>query len=218
MVNKNSPAEIEAATIKISTLSKDISEHTPSTKISSAAKKAITELIEKALTEICSLRGVGPATGSLVLSVYVPRIAPFFGDEVFKWVVGEKGKLKYDRKEYGEFLGRMLDVVLGEQVGKEFGASELEKVGYVMGHLDVLGSDEVEGLGEVGTGQSQSEENVDLYLPVGKEDDRTQKDIDSDKPASVPKEVNKKKRPQKQDVDETVTDVSGTRRSKRTRK
>lgn len=218
MVNKNSPAEIEAATIKISTLSKDISKHTVSTKTSPGAKKAVTELIEKALTEICTLKGVGPATGSLVLSVYIPRIVPFFGDEVFKWVVGEKGKLKYDRKEYGEFLGKILDVLLGEQLGKEFGASELEKVGYVMGHLDVLGSDEMQGLGEVGTGQGQSEENADSDLPVGKEDNRTQKDIDPDKPASVPKEVNKKKRPQKQDVDETVPDVSDTRRSKRTRK
>ena len=46
------------------------------------------------------LRGVGPATASLVLSVAFPMDVPFFGDEVFEWLCGgegpEKRKLKYD--------------------------------------------------------------------------------------------------------------------------
>lgn len=217
MINKNSSAEIEAATLKISNLSKDISEHTATASTSPAAKKAITELIEKALTEICTLRGVGPATGSLVLSVYEPRTVPFFGDEVFKWAVGDKDKLKYDRKEYGEFLGSMLDVVLSQKLGEGVEASELERVGYVIGHLDVLESDELKELREVGEKQEQGEIETELNLSAGKEE-KSQKNGHADKPTPAPEETKKKKRPRKQDADETVSDTSGTRRSKRTRK
>lgn len=219
MVNKNSSAEVEAATLKISNLSKDISKHTASTPRSPAAKKVITELVEKALTEVCTLKGVGPATGSLVLSVYVPRIVPFFGDELFNWVVGDKGKLKYDRKEYALLLEKNLDVVLGERLGQEIGASELEKIGYVMGHLDVLESDEIKQLEEVEEKQGQNESKADLDALDGKkEEEGSQKNGTADKLTLVPKEVTKKKRPRKQDEHETVPDASGTRRSKRARK
>lgn len=60
----------------------------------------------KALSE--PLRGVGPATASLLLSVYDPTNVIFFSDEAYRWLVadGEKVKLLYNVKEYQELNGK----------------------------------------------------------------------------------------------------------------
>lgn len=48
------------------------------------------------------LKGVGPATASLILSVHDPDTIIFFSDEVYRWLVasGKNVSLKYDLKEY----------------------------------------------------------------------------------------------------------------------
>ncbi|KAL3958848.1 hypothetical protein ACCO45_007010 [Purpureocillium lilacinum] len=56
-----------------------------------------------ALLALCSLRGVGPATASLLLSVHDPRRAPFFSDEAFLWLcagANPRAPIKYVEKEY----------------------------------------------------------------------------------------------------------------------
>lgn len=47
------------------------------------------------------MRGVGPATASLYLSVHDPSNIIFFSDEAYKWLLDDR-KLKYDLKEYEE--------------------------------------------------------------------------------------------------------------------
>jgi hypothetical protein len=48
------------------------------------------------------LKGVGPATASLILSVHDPETIIFFSDEAYRWLVtgGKNVSLKYDLKEY----------------------------------------------------------------------------------------------------------------------
>ncbi|ODV74976.1 uncharacterized protein CYBJADRAFT_171985 [Cyberlindnera jadinii NRRL Y-1542] len=67
--------------------------------------------IRSALKTICQLKGVGPATGSLVLSLlskFTHRAPPFFSDECAVEVLEDlgqyKGKLSYTLPEYMRFL------------------------------------------------------------------------------------------------------------------
>ena len=86
---------------------------------------------------LSKFKGVGPATASLILSVYSPSTAPFFSDELFRWVCwdekqGWKQQIKYDTKEYNmlwdgiqKLRGRLGDV----------SAVTLEKVAFVYGKM-----------------------------------------------------------------------------------
>ncbi|KAK2760857.1 hypothetical protein FQN54_002097 [Arachnomyces sp. PD_36] len=89
------------------------------------------------LNHLCTLRGVGPATASLLLSVADEEESVFFGDEVWEWVCGDggngKGGIKYTVKEY-EALWRGARRVR-ERVGKDVRMGEVERVGFVIGNL-----------------------------------------------------------------------------------
>ena len=101
--------------------------------------------LSKALKTMCGLRGIGPATASLILSVYDLDHVPFFSDEAFRWLcwnnegVTGKGKgsdlkgwarkMKYSDKEYD---------ILRAEVSKlsarlDARAVEIEKVAWVLG-------------------------------------------------------------------------------------
>jgi hypothetical protein len=83
-----------------------------------------------ALADICKLKGVGPATASLLLSVHDAERVIFFSDEAFWWLCcsGKKAPIKYNAKEYQELnaaaraLAERLDV----------SAIDIEKVAYVV--------------------------------------------------------------------------------------
>ncbi|MCJ1389219.1 hypothetical protein MMC18_002075 [Xylographa bjoerkii] len=103
-----------------------------------------------ALKVLARLRGVGPATASLLLAVAWPAVVPFFADEVLGWLrwgeagdkgMGEgKGKLRYDWKEYREVwegVGRVR-----EGLGKGAGAEEVERGAWV---VEMLKGGVVEG-------------------------------------------------------------------------
>jgi len=85
-----------------------------------------------------ALKGVGPATASLILAVYAPESVIFFGDEVFRWLCWEETsrlghgwnrKISYSMKEY-QMLHELSRPVLDRL---KVQAIELEKVGYVLG-------------------------------------------------------------------------------------
>ncbi|EME44721.1 hypothetical protein DOTSEDRAFT_98624, partial [Dothistroma septosporum NZE10] len=89
-----------------------------------------------ALAELTKLKGIGPATASLLLSVYDPDHTPFFSDELFRWAFWSpaKGKgwdrsIKYTPKEYLELFEKVQE--LCERL--EVKAIEAEKVAYVLG-------------------------------------------------------------------------------------
>ncbi|KAF2094186.1 hypothetical protein NA57DRAFT_46752, partial [Rhizodiscina lignyota] len=105
--------------------------------------------IEKAMKTVSELKGVGPATASLLLSEWNPDIIPFFSDELFRALhwhgTGDgikstpKGKewerkIGYTMKEY-KSLVKQVGVLL-EQLkrdGKQMKAIELEMAAYVLG-------------------------------------------------------------------------------------
>ena len=103
-----------------------------------------------ALAELITLKGIGPASASLLLSVYAPAEVPFFSDEAFRWIMfdepvsGKGGRgwdrgIKYDKKEYEAYSVRVREVVErlragnGENGESRIGAKEVEMVGWVLG-------------------------------------------------------------------------------------
>ena len=145
--------------------------------------------VAAALAHLISLKGIGPATASLILSVAAPDEVPFFSDEVFRWVMwGEKyattgaagkvGTVKTTaaaavvpagprgwKRPIGYNAKEYGEVVerVGEVV-RRLGvrAVECERVAWVLGREGVdVGEEEGEG-GEVEAGklEEKGEENV----------------------------------------------------------
>ncbi|KAK6440942.1 hypothetical protein LTR95_002836 [Oleoguttula sp. CCFEE 5521] len=93
--------------------------------------------LEARLKTLCKLKGIGPATASLLLAVNDPEGVPFFSDELFQWAFWKDEtagrwdrKLKYTPKEYRELVARVAELrfrVAGVS------AAEIEKVAYVLG-------------------------------------------------------------------------------------
>ncbi|KAF2117851.1 hypothetical protein BDV96DRAFT_489214 [Lophiotrema nucula] len=90
-----------------------------------------------ALKVLTQLKGIGPATASLLLSVYAPGEVPFFSDELFRWCMwdedgkpdGWKRAIKYNIKEYGALIAR----VQGLRKRLRVSAVDAERVAYVLG-------------------------------------------------------------------------------------
>lgn len=93
------------------------------------------------LKKLEELKGVGPATASLLLSILDGDNAPFFSDELFRWVCwdeargGWKRKIKYDKKEYSMLWEGVK--ALRNRLGEGVSAVDLEKCAYVCGKLAV---------------------------------------------------------------------------------
>ena len=92
-------------------------------------KKAKFE-VTKAINKLTTLRGIGPATASLLLSVHDAARVVFFGDEVFQWICcdGKKATIKYNIKEYEDLINKTRKLV--ERIGVD--ARDVEKVGFVL--------------------------------------------------------------------------------------
>jgi hypothetical protein len=102
--------------------------------------------IPSLVSRLTALKGVGPATASLLLSSLDPDRVPFFGDELFRWAMwdapiapgksghgahgkGWKRKIGYNAKEYTA----LVDVVERARTRLGVTVSELERVGFVLG-------------------------------------------------------------------------------------
>ncbi|KAK2598586.1 hypothetical protein N8I77_011986 [Diaporthe amygdali] len=83
-----------------------------------------------AIDVLTRLKGIGPATASLLLAVHDPQNVIFFADEAFYWLCndGKRGPIKYNAKEYKELnknsqkLAKRLSVK----------AVDVERVAYVL--------------------------------------------------------------------------------------
>ncbi|OAA49685.1 hypothetical protein ISF_09388 [Cordyceps fumosorosea ARSEF 2679] len=100
--------------------------------------------VDAALAALAKLRGIGPATASLLLSVHDPERVIFFSDEAFLWLCGdslrERGTskkaqrkkkqmtIKYNKEEYAMLRRNMEN--LTKRLG--VGATDVEKVAYVL--------------------------------------------------------------------------------------
>lgn len=96
----------------------------------------------KAISSITKLRGVGPATAALFLSCYDPIKAPFFSDELFRYLhwsdtkgKGWDRKIGYTMKEYKTMFDKaqVLRNRLEKESGETVKAIDLEKMAYVLG-------------------------------------------------------------------------------------
>ncbi|KAI8628908.1 hypothetical protein F5Y19DRAFT_101760 [Xylariaceae sp. FL1651] len=86
--------------------------------------------VARAMSAIAKLKGVGPATASLLLSVHDPHRVIFFSDEAFWWLCcsGQKSPIKYNAKEYQQLSEAADKVAKRLQVS----ATDIEKVAYVI--------------------------------------------------------------------------------------
>lgn len=155
-----------------------------------------------ALKILTNLKGIGPATASLLLSVAAPDVVPFFSDELFRWCMwdepgspgGWQRKIKYNVKEY-EMLLEKVDVLI-ERLGVR--AVDVERVAWVLGKESVDVSADSDGAEEeekAGEDEAEGDEAM--------------------KEKAVKKEV---KKGTKRKASETNPPTEGTRKSTRTRK
>lgn len=99
----------------------------------------------KSLSDLVQLKGIGPATASLILSCYNPTHIPFFSDELYRWLHWEetgKGwglKIKYTLKEYESLYQKAQQCLqrLEDSKGQTVTALELEKAAYVLRKKDI---------------------------------------------------------------------------------
>jgi hypothetical protein len=77
-----------------------------------------------------TLKGIGPATASLLLSVHDCARVPFFSDELYQWIVhdGKKVTIKYNMKEYEELVAGIEKLI--DRLGVD--ARDAEKVAFVL--------------------------------------------------------------------------------------
>jgi hypothetical protein len=180
----------------------------PSDEIKSLTKSVFdtysrsSELDRPALvTQLAKLKGVGPATASLILCTCDPETTIFFGDEVFRWLSwdepskGPKGwtrQISYTAKEYRRFDELATD--LRKRLNVK--AIDIEKVGYVLGKEKA----------DVDLGMNSKEGNS-----VESKEENSQKSKDQNKAeAPAPKTVTASKRK----IESTAPEAKG-RRSKR---
>lgn len=82
---------------------------------------------------LCNLKGIGPATASLLVAVHFPNEAIFFSDEVYAWLCGgasHSPPSKYNAKEYEDVARDMVKLL--NRLPEQYGAQDVEQVAYVV--------------------------------------------------------------------------------------
>lgn len=99
------------------------------TKEAFALLKASTSIdsAKQSLLKLNSLKGIGPATSSAILSLFSPDALPFMSDEALKFAAGLKEKPKYSVKEWEWFVAEMRQRMEKEDWN---GVGELEKAAW----------------------------------------------------------------------------------------
>ncbi len=146
-----------------------------------------------AVDVLTKLKGIGPATASLLLAVHDPGSVIFFADEAFYWLCcdGKKESAKYNTKEYKTLSGRAASLAKRLNVK----AVDIERVAFVIVR-------EHDDPGEAATKPSQSKSSQSK----------------STAPAKAPKK--EKEQPEKRKISTRVDDdiKEPLRRSKRGKK
>ncbi|KAF7560914.1 hypothetical protein G7046_g3246 [Stylonectria norvegica] len=158
--------------------------------------------VPAALALLTKLKGIGPATASLLLTVHDPDKVIFFSDEAYYWLCcdGTKSSIKYTATEYADLRSRAED--LAGRLG--VAATDVEKVAYVVMKQPV----------------SQVSAEASKSSTVSKREAPNPKNQDSEPQApkaATSKSVKRKVTPVAQVADDTNDDAPLLRRSKRTR-
>lgn len=88
--------------------------------------------IKTTITKIAELKGIGPATASLILAIHDPENIIFFSDEGYRWLVhgGEMVVLKYTFAEFDELHGKAKALIT--KLGTGVTPLDIEKVAFVI--------------------------------------------------------------------------------------
>ncbi|KAK0200864.1 hypothetical protein DFS33DRAFT_1355554 [Desarmillaria ectypa] len=90
------------------------------------------DCVKESMNILCELKGVGPATASLILSLVYPEHIPFFSDEATVDVLspagGRKG-IKYTMKTYKELFDTLGDIADSVNSNKEQDTASEDTVG-----------------------------------------------------------------------------------------
>ncbi|KAG9128303.1 hypothetical protein FRC07_001238 [Ceratobasidium sp. 392] len=143
LIDQNSQQKVEASTQQAFIALSQLDANSKDKGLSPESQKPFRALLK---TLCATLKGVGPATGSLVLSVADDRI-PFMSDEAYIWAMyadeeasSGKAKLKrevkYTEKGYTDFAVRMWEIAA--RIDRT--PAELERVGWVLGREWVSGA------------------------------------------------------------------------------
>ena len=105
---------------------------------------------------LAKLKGIGPATASLLLAVHDPARVPFFSDEIFYWLCcdGKVASIKYNTKEYRELDAQTHKVI--KRLGVR--AVDVEQVAFVLFRDEDSSS----------KGESKAKASVEKPVPVKK--------------------------------------------------
>jgi hypothetical protein len=99
--------------------------------------------------------------------VHDPVDMPFFQDELYHWLCGSETKLKYNMKEYKELFEKVGE--LRQRLSNAVTADEMEKVGFVVGHLDLLKEEERKGLEQ--QLEKSRDQHIDTVAGTGKKEE-----------------------------------------------
>lgn len=91
------------------------------------SKSTSIDTAKQSLLKLNSLKGIGPATSSAILSLFSPDSLPFMSDEALKYAAGLDEKPKYTVKEWEWFVAEMRNRIKREDWS---GTDELEKAAW----------------------------------------------------------------------------------------
>jgi hypothetical protein len=150
---------------------------------------------QAALDILTSLKGIGPATASLLLTVHDPARVIFFSDEAFYWLCcdGKKSPIKYNAKEYKLLCANAHDLSKRLDVS----ATDVEKVAYVLM-------------------KQQPEPSKSSKKPAPSKSENKSSKTDK-KPAKASSSKRKPTQPEPDHADDIASEPTTLRRSKRRR-
>lgn len=151
LIKSNSQDQVEEVTKAGFTMFLDYTKETKNVEDfwkndSEEKRKQYKTNIRSAFKKICELKGVGPATASLILSLLYKiekyLVPPFFSDESFMYYVIEPSrpetKIKYSVKEYvDELLDSYFDILFNYKGDNLLNMDILEKGGWSLKMYDI---------------------------------------------------------------------------------
>ena len=162
--------------------------------------------MQAAMKEVEKLRGVGPATATLILASLDPENVPFFSDELYRWATwttsGGKGweqSIAYKLKEYVALCQEVttLKARLEAESSSTVNAADIEKVAYVLGKRPQLsmGTDDDEGGSEKVAKVAKVVKSAEVAEVAEIDSVERDEDVDIDKPGKQTTQQGNRKRP-----------------------
>jgi len=135
--------------------------------------------VKGTVTIIAQLKGIGPATASLILAVHDPENVVFFSDEAYHWLCAPDSEtapdLKYNAKEYEELHAKARALMARLKVSP----IDIEKVAYVLKREIESDSTKKKSVGRPKGRQSSPEDSPKSGILAGRSRGRPKKALQS---------------------------------------